>query len=316
VTSGRASQRAGFLYSTWFRVFVGEKSLMSAMAKMKIGLVGCGNIGADLCISLQRGDTPAEIVALNDIDEQRALLLKRTFQLDAAVCSLDETAAKADFIVECAVAGAVKDVVEAAIRHHRDCLIMSVSGFMAHPDLLELAKANQVQIRIPSGAICGLDGIRSAMQAGLHSVTLTTRKPPKGLMGAPYLVANNIDLSSLTEAKVIFEGNALEAAKAFPANVNVAGALSIAGIGPVETKVRVIADPKATENMHEVTAEGAFGRLQTTTVNLPSPRNAKSSYLASLSACAELRAAATDFVMHCAFCPDKKKGQEAGTESV
>jgi len=279
------------------------------MTKMKVGLVGCGNIGADLCISLQRGDIPAEIVALNDVDEKRAQLMKRTFQLNAQVCSLDETAARADFIVECAVAGAVKDVVETAIRHHRDCLVMSVSGFMAHPELFDQAKAHCVKIRVPSGAICGLDGIRAAMQAGLHSVTLTTRKPPKGLMGAPYLVANNIDISNLPDAKVIFEGNALEAAKAFPANVNVAAALSLAGIGPMETKVRVIADPKATENMHEVTAEGAFGRLQTTTVNLPSPRNPKSSYLASLSACAELRAAATDFVMHCAYCPEKKQNQ-------
>jgi len=95
---------------------------------------------------------------------------------------------------------------------------------------------------------------------------------------------------------VVFEGTALEAVKAFPKNVNVAGALSIAGIGPVETRVRVIADPRATSNSHEVVAEGAFGRLQTLTENMPSPRNAKSSYLASLSACAELRATAMAFV--------------------
>ncbi len=268
------------------------------MTKMKVGLVGCGNIGADLCISLQKGKTPAEIVALNDVDGERAKLLHRSFQLDAEICGLDETASRADFIVECAVAGAVKDVVEAAARHGNDCLIMSVSGLMAHPELWDTAKENNIQIRIPSGALCGLDGIRAAMQAGLHSVTLTTRKPPKGLAGAPYLVENNIDVESLTEPKVIFEGNAQAAAKAFPANVNVAGALSIMGIGPTETKVRVVADPNATENTHEVMAEGAFGRLQTITTNMPSPRNPKSSYLASLSACAELQAAAMDFVTH------------------
>lgn len=275
------------------------------MTKMNIGLVGCGNIGADLCISLQRGDVPAQIVALHDIDEERAQLLKRTFQLNAAIGSLDETVAAADFIVECAVAAAVEDVVNAVIKHHKSCLIMSVSGLMLHPELFEKADAAQVKIRIPSGAICGLDGIRAAMQAGLHRVTLTTRKPPKGLMGAPYLVKNNIDISNLSEAKVVFEGTALDAVKAFPANVNVAAALSLAGIGATETLVRVVADPVATENMHEVTAEGAFGRLHTTTVNLPSPRNAKSSYLASLSACAELRAAAKDFVMLHACCPEK-----------
>jgi len=270
------------------------------VAKMKVGLVGCGNIGADLCIALQKGTIPAEIVALNDIDEERAKLLQRTFHLDAEICSLDALAGRVDFIVECAVAAAIKDVIEAAIRHHKDCLIMSVAGFMAYPDLLEPAREHNVKVRIPSGALCGLDGVRSAAEAGLHTVMLTTRKPPKGLKGAPYLVQNDVCLDNLTEAKVVFEGNALEAAKGFPANVNVAAALSLAGIGPYETKVRIIADPNATENSHEVFAEGAFGRLQAITTNLPSPRNPKSSYLASLSACAELRAAAVDFVLHSA----------------
>lgn len=266
------------------------------MVKMKVGLVGCGNIGADLCIALQKGAIPAEIAALTDIDEERANLLVRTFHLNASVCSLEENVAQVDFVVECAVAGAVAGVVEECIRRHRDCLVMSVGGLMARPDLLEKARESRIQVRVPSGALCGLDGIRAAMEAGLHSVTLTTRKPPKGLVGAPYLKERGIDLDNLSEPMVIFEGTALEAVKAFPQNVNVAGALSIMGIGPVETKVRIIADPRATANSHEVVAEGAFGRLTTQTENMPSPRNAKSSYLASLSACAELRAASVAFV--------------------
>lgn len=265
------------------------------MAKMKVGLVGCGNIGADICIALHKGTIPAEIAALHDVAPERAGVLLRTFQLNAKICSLDELAAEVDFIIECAVGGAVQAVLEAAMKHHKDCLIMSVGGLMAVPDALEQARKSGIQVRIPSGALCGLDGIRAAMEGGLHMVTLTTRKPPQGLAGAPYLVENNIDIENLTEPKVVFEGNALEAVKAFPANVNVAGALSLIGIGPEETKVCVIADPNATRNSHEVDAEGAFGRLKTVTTNLPSPRNAKSSYLASLSASAELRAAAMAF---------------------
>ena len=265
------------------------------MAEMRVGLVGCGNIGADLCIALQKGAIPAGIVALTDIDEERANLLLRTFQLNATICGLDANAASVDFLVECASADAVKDVLDASIKHRRECLIMSVGGLMAHPELLEKARESHIQIHVPSGALCGLDGVRAAMEAGLHSVTLTTCKPPKGLEGAPYLDEHGIDLQNLTEPMVIFEGTAAEAVKAFPQNVNVAGALSIMGIGPVETRVRIIADPRATANSHEVVAEGAFGRLQSMTENMPSPRNAKSSYLASLSACAELRAAATAF---------------------
>ncbi len=265
---------------------------------MKIGLIGCGNIGADLCIALQKGTIPAEIVALTDVDPARAKVLMRSFQLEAPVCDLEQNASMADFLVECASGDAVKDVVEAAMRHRIDCLIMSVGGLMANPELFQRARESAIQVHLPSGALCGLDGIRSAMEAGLHTVTLTTRKPPKGLAGAPYLAEHGIDLSNLQEPRVVFEGNALEAVKAFPQNVNVAASLSFAGIGPKETKVRIIADPDATTNIHEVVAEGAFGRLQTITENLPSPRNAKSSYLASLSACAHVRAAAVAFQAH------------------
>jgi len=173
---------------------------------------------------------------------------------------------------------------------------MSVGGLLEHPELFEQAKQKDVHIRVPSGAICGLDGIRSAMEAGLHRVVLSTRKPIRGLVGAPYLVEKGIDVERFTEPTEVFSGTALEAVKAFPQNVNVAGALSFAGIGPHETQVRIIADPNATANVHEIVAEGAFGRLTTITENLPSPRNAKSSYLASLSACAELRAVAEAFV--------------------
>jgi aspartate dehydrogenase len=265
------------------------------MSKMRVGLVGCGNIGADLCIALQKGEIPATIKALTDVDAARTELLKRTFQLDAEITGLDGNAAAVDFIVECADAAAVPGVIEAAIRHGRDCMIMSLGALLKEPALLERAKANGVNVRMPSGALCGLDGVRAAKEAGLHSVTLTTVKPPKGLSGAPYLIEKGIDVEKLTSATVVFEGNALDAVKAFPKNVNVAAALSFAGVGPELTRVRVVADPDATTNSHEIMAEGAFGSLRTKTDNLPSPRNPKSSYLASLSACAELRAAAIEF---------------------
>ncbi len=265
------------------------------MSMVRVGLVGCGNIGADLCIALQRGLIPAEIVALTDIDDARARLLLNSFNLSASICGLDENAAMVNLLVECAHPAAVKDDVNAAIKYKRDCLILSVGGLMEHPELMQEARKNNVQVCLPSGAMCGLDGIRAAMEAGLHHVTVTTRKPPKGLAGAPYLAEHGINVDNLTEATVVFEGSAREACKAFPHNVNVAATVSLAGIGPDETRVRVVADPHATVNSHEIVAEGAFGQLKTVTDNLPSPRNVKSSYLASLSAVAELRAVAAQF---------------------
>ncbi|MDX9974466.1 MAG: aspartate dehydrogenase [FCB group bacterium] len=265
------------------------------MARMKVGIVGCGNIGTDLCNALREGSIPAEVVALTDVDLARAESLLYAQQLTARVCGLEENVFASDFVVECAEPSAVKAVVEACIRHKKDCLIMSLGGLLGDPGLLDRARENGILVKLPSGAICGLDGVRSAKEAGLEKVTLTTRKPPKGLVGAPYLVENNIDVENLTEPTVVFEGTALEAVKAFPKNVNVAAGLSLAGVGPEKTTVRVIADPTSNANSHEVVAEGAFGRLCATTDNMPSPRNPKSSYLASLSACAELRAAALTF---------------------
>lgn len=266
------------------------------MIKMKVGIVGCGNIGTDLCSSLRDGDIPAEVVALTDIDTARAEALLYAQQLNATLCGLDENASLADFIVECAEASAVKAVLESAIRHKRDCLILSLGGLLAQPELMAEAHAQGISVRLPSGAICGLDGVRAAREAGLEKVMLTTTKPPKGLVGAPYLLEKRIDVEGLTEPTVVFDGTATEAVKAFPKNVNVAAALSLAGIGPDRTRVRVIADPTSATNSHEIVAEGVFGRLCAVTENMPSPRNPKTSYLASLSALAEVRAAARAFV--------------------
>ncbi len=265
------------------------------MTTMKIGLVGCGNIATDVCIAIRDKALPAEVVALTDIDIAQAQALQQAQQLRAAIGTLAETAAACDLLVECATGVVVPDVLRAAIANQVECLVMSVGGLLGQDDLLAEARRNGVHVRIPTGAICGLDGIRAALQAGLDSVELTTRKPPRGLAGAPYLQANNIDVEGLEAPLVVFDGTAADAVKAFPANVNVAAALSLAGIGPDKTRVRVVADHAATTNTHEIRAVGPFGELTTVTRNLPSPRNPKSSYMASLSAIAEVAAAVALF---------------------
>lgn len=265
------------------------------MAKMSVGLVGCGNIASDICQSIGDRAVPAEVVALCDIEPSHAETLRDVYKLNAFIGTLDDVAGAVDYLVECAVAAVVPDVVATAVAHHVDCLIMSVGGLLECPDLFDLARDNNVNLWVPSGAICGVDGIRAAMQAGLEEVTLTTSKPPKGLKGAPYLVAKGLDLENLAEPLVVFEGTAREAVKAFPANVNVAASLSLAGLGPDRTRVRIVADPAATVNTHEIHAKGPFGELTAIMRNRPSPRNPKSSYMASLSACVEVASAATLF---------------------
>lgn len=267
---------------------------MAPLNPMRVGLVGCGNIATEICRAVADSAFPAEIVALVDVDPGRGRALQAEYAPKAMCCSLLEAAAHADYLVECAVAAVVPEVLAMAVRNTHGCLILSLGALVTDPGLLDTAHRSGLRVRIPSGAVCGLDGLRAAREAGLESVTLTTRKPPAGLQGAPYLVKNGIDVGALDAPLTVFEGNALDAVRAFPQNVNVAAAISLAGIGPERTQVRVVADPAATVNSHEIVASGAFGRLTTVTENVPSPGNPKTSYLASLSAIAELRAACAE----------------------
>ena len=168
-------------------------------------------------------------------------------------------------------------------------MMMSVGALVMNPALMDLAKEHGRVIHASSGAIAGLDGVKSAAQGKLRSVTITTRKPPNGFRGVEEVERQGIDLDKLDGPHVLFEGPAREAIKKFPASVNVSSALSLAGLGADRTTVRVVVDPEAQQNVHEIQVEGDFGRLTTRTENVPSPDNPKTSYLAALSALATLK---------------------------
>jgi len=250
--------------------------------------VGAGAIGATLCRALDGGQLEARLVGLCEVDAARREALLAALHDPPPALDLPALCEAAELIVEAAAAAVAPRVVEAALAAGRDVLVMSVGGLLGREDLVDRARAAGRTILLPTGAIAGLDAIRAARPAGLTRVRLTTTKPPRGLAGAPYVVAHQIDLEALAEATVIFHGTAREAVAAFPANVNVAAALSLAGIGAERTEVRVVADPAATRNVHHIEAEGAFGRLDVTVENVPSPDNPKTSHLAALSAIALL----------------------------
>lgn len=266
---------------------------------LKIGLIGCGTIGTSICKAIDDGIIEAELFAIYDrnVDDVERLLstLKRS---KAQVIEPAAMIKQIDLLVECASQEAVYEVIPVALHAHCDVMIMSVGAFAdekLHKTIKELAKDNNCKVYLPSGAIVGLDGLKSASTGEIYSVTLTTQKPPRGLAGAPYVIRNKIDLDKINGKTVLFEGTANEAVKAFPANVNVAATLSIAGIGFEKTKVRIVANPALTRNIHEISVEGAFGKFTTRVENVPSPTNPKSSYLASLSAIATLKKISNPF---------------------
>lgn len=260
---------------------------------LKIGVVGCGAIGAEICKAIDEGSMNVELCAIYDRTNEHIAAVKTQLKnTNPQILDIAEMTQHVDLIIEAASQAAVPEVASVSLSAGCDIMIMSIGAF-ANEELRDtifgLAKEHGCKVYLPSGAIVGLDGLQSAMSAEVYSVMLTTQKPPHGLEGAPYIIQNKIDLDKITSRTVIFEGTANEAVKAFPANVNVAASLSIAGIGFERTKVKVVADPATSRNVHEISVEGEFGKFSTKIENVPSPTNPKTSYLAALSAIATIK---------------------------
>ncbi|HET8687147.1 MAG TPA: aspartate dehydrogenase [Methanosarcina sp.] len=260
---------------------------------LKIGIIGCGFIGGQISRAIDNRAINAELYALSDSSQIKALELAASLKrCRPAYMKIEELLKSVDLVVESASQNAVRFVVPQALEAGCDVMVLSV-GALADEELRErlfrLAEQNNCKLYFPSGAVVGIDGINSASAAEISSVTLTTRKPPLGLAGAPHVEALGIELGMIEKETLLFEGTASEAVKAFPANVNVAATISLAGIGFERTKVRVIADPALSRNVHEITVEGEFGKSFTRVENLPSPENPKTSYLAALSAISTLK---------------------------
>lgn len=262
---------------------------------MRVGVIGAGAIGGYILDGIARGAAgPVTLVGVADLPSSGGRLVECGARVGCPTTTevAELIGWRPDLIVEAAAPAAVRAHALAILRGGIDLLVMSV-GALANGAFLaavaDAARASGQRVHVPSGAIGGLDVLRSARIAGLDAVTLTTSKPPRALAGAPFFDANAIDLAGIDRRTVLFEGSAAVAVEQFPANVNVAAAVSLAGIGPESTRVRVVADPALTANVHEIAARGAFGEMTLRVANLPSPTNPKTSLLACLSPLATLR---------------------------
>jgi len=245
---------------------------------LRVGLIGCGNIGSVIAEAIDSRKVRCRLVSVYDKDTNMAKYLGlRLKDKPKVVNSFQGLLVGTDIIVEAASQKAVRDYAPKALAAGKSILIMS-SGALLDKNLLDhlvkSASKNNARIYIPSGAVSGVDGIKSASVGGVKSVLLQTTKPPKSLAG----------YEKVKRRKVVFEGPASEAVRLFPANVNVAAVLSLAGVGSEKTKVRIIADPSAKRNIHEIFVYGSSGRIYSRIENIPSPGNPRTSYLACLSA--------------------------------
>ncbi len=261
----------------------------SMAAPLTVAIGGLGTIGLPVARALDAGIHGLELVAVSARDRDKAKRNMADFAKPVPVLGLAELAEHADIVVESAPAAVFPEIAEAAVAAGRTFVTISCGALLDRMDLVERARETGARILIPTGALLGLDAVRAAAEGTVHSVRIVTRKPPASLAGAPYITEQGIDLDGLSEARLIFEGTAREGARGFPANVNVAAALSLAGIGPDETRLEIWADPAQTRNTHRIVVEADAARFEMHIENVPSEENPRTGKLTPLSVIATLR---------------------------
>jgi len=256
---------------------------------LSVAVGGLGAIGFPVARRLAQGMPGFRLAAVAARDAVRAETRLATAGIAVPVVSLAELAERADIVVECLPAPQFRAIAEPAIAGGRIFVPLSAGALLEHADLVERARDSGARIVVPTGALLGLDAVRAAAEGEIQSVTMTTRKPPRGLAGAPYLAERGISLERLAAPLKVFEGNAREGARGFPDNVNVAAALALAGIGPERTRLAIWADPTLERNTHLIEVEADSARFSMTIQNIPSAENPRTGRLTPLSVIACLR---------------------------
>ena len=256
--------------------------------KLTVGIGGFGAVGRKVAEALDQGVEGLELKAVSAQDHAKARANMAGFKRPVPVVSLAELA-DCDIVVEGLPPAVFDQIANPAIDRGRIFVPTSVGQLLLRPELLERAKATGARIIAPTGALLGLDAVRAAAEGVIHSVTMVTTKPPGGLAGAPHLVEHGISVEGLTAPKLVFSDSARDGARGFPANVNVAAALALAGIGPDKTRLEIWADPGVDRNMHRIQVEADSCRFTLEIANVPSEENPKTGKNTALSVLACLK---------------------------
>ena len=256
---------------------------------LRVGIGGFGTIGRQVAAAIDTGIEGLALAAVSARDEARAGARQADFRSPAPVVPLGALAACSDIVLECAPAAVFEEVALPAIERGRIFMPTSVGALLPRMDLVERAAETGARIVVPTGALLGLDAVRAAAEGVIHRVTMVTRKPPGGLAGAPHLVENGIEVDGLTEAKLVFRGSARDGARGFPANVNVAAALSLAGIGPDRTELEIWADPSVDRNQHRIEVEADAVRFTLEIAGIPTEENPRTGKIVAPSVIACLK---------------------------
>ena len=256
--------------------------------KLRVAIAGLGPIGKGAAEALDAGMDGLVLAAVSAQNPEKHHNWLAGLKTQPAVLPIEQLSGVADIVIECAPAKLMRSIVGPFVGQGKTAIVLSAGALLENEDLIGLAKRNGGQIVVPTGALIGLDAMTAAAVGTIHSVRMTTRKPVAGLLGAPYLLEHKIEIDDIKEPLKIFSGTAREAAKGFPANLNVAVALSLAGIGPDRTMVEIWADPMVTRNTHRIEVDSDSARFSMMIENIPS-ENPKTGLITALSVIACLR---------------------------
>lgn len=256
---------------------------------MNVGIAGFGTIGLRVAEALDRGIDGLELAAVHTRSAGRAAERVAAFRRPVPLCGLEELIARSDVVVECVPRAAFEVIAAGVVGAGRILVTVSGAALLEHPELVDSARLHGGRIVLATGALLGLDAVRAAAEGEIRSVTMITRKPPRSLADAVYVREHGIDLSGLAEPLRLFAGSAREGARLFPANVNVAAALGLAGIGAERTRLEIWADPTLTRNTHSIVVDADSARLEMKIENVPSDENPGTGRITALSVIACLR---------------------------
>jgi aspartate dehydrogenase len=257
-------------------------------AALRVAVAGLGAIGLKLVEALDRGIPGCVLAAVSANDRGKAAARLTHLGCPVPVVSLDELEPLADIVVECAPAKLLPDIAEPFLRAGKTVIVLSAGAILTNEHLVELSREYGGQIVVPTGALLGLDAVTAAAEGNIRSVRMVTRKPVRGLAGAPYLAEHNISIEEIAEPTCIFKGTPREAAIGFPANLNVAVALALAGIGADNTTLEIWADPALERNIHSIEVDSDSATFSMSIENIPSD-NPRTGRITALSVISYLR---------------------------
>ncbi|MVW71658.1 aspartate dehydrogenase [Bordetella sp. 15P40C-2] len=254
---------------------------------LRVGIAGFGSIGKTIAKKIDAGIPGLRVAALGVRDVQKARDAY-TFKQAPVYTDIDHLSEHCDIVVECAPAALLPRIAEPVLKAGKKLLVLSSGALLLNQQLVDIAREHGGQIIVATGALIGLDAVTAAAEGTINEVRMVSRKPPLGFAGAPYVVQNNIDLDAIKEPTRIYSGTAREAATGFPANLNVAVSLSLAGVGPDRTILEIWADPTVSRNIHRIEVDSEDAKFSMEIQNVPS-ENPKTGRITALSAVAALR---------------------------